>query len=461
MGERISGPGASRHRRASSSLEHPATNYLGKQTKRSQYGHSGTVRTAYQRGRRIGVTGGPQQTNWTIGLMLFGASVVAAVQIGKPVVALPAISAELRLSLVTAGWLVGLISLIGAVAGVFIGSWVDRFGHRRSTLLGLVLLAICGGAGAASPGTAVLLTSRFGEGLGFMLTTLGAPALLHAVTSARHHGRRVRIWSTFLPLGTTLAIVGAPLLLDHGGWRMVWLASSLLAAGWAVLLAITTRVPAASPTRQQPPPPPLAPLRPVLRRVLRSRGIMALAVIFALYTAQYLSATTVLPGILKDTYRFAPHQAALLAAAVSLSQRRWTPSRRMAHRHTSPRWLLIAAAAAVFLADGVGVFADGVPWGLAMACLVLFFLVGGMIPAVVFSVAPEFAPGPGTVATSVGLVCQGASIGLLVGPPVAAAVVTAMGGWSGMLVFLSIASAAMIVSASFLRRVESSHSRPA
>jgi CP family cyanate transporter-like MFS transporter len=404
---------------------------------------------------------GPRQTNWTIGLMLFGASVVAAVQIGKPVVALPAISAELRLSLVTAGWLVGLISLIGAVAGVFIGSWVDRFGHRRSTLLGLVLLAISGGAGAASPGTAVLLTSRFGEGLGFMLTTLGAPALLHAVTSARHHGVVFGIWSTFIPLGTTLAIVGAPLLLDHGGWRMVWLASSLLAAGWAVLLAITTRVPAASPTRQQPPPPPLVPLRPVLRRVLRSQGIMALAVIFALYTAQYLSATTVLPGILTDTYRFAPHQAALLAAAVSLVSAGghllggWLTGTHL------PRWLLITAAAVVFLADGVGVFADGVPWGLAMACLVLFFLVGGMIPAVVFSVAPEFAPGPGTVATSVGLVCQGASIGLLVGPPAAAAVVTAMGGWSGMLVFLSIASTATIVTALFLRRVESSHSRPA
>jgi len=188
---------------------------------------------------------------------------------------------------------------------------------------------------------------------------------------------------------------------------------------------------------------------------------MALAVIFALYTAQYLAATTVLPAILTGTYRFAPHHAALLAAAVSLVNAGgnflggWLTGTHL------PLWLLIAAAAAVFLADGVGVFADGVPWGLAMACLVLFFLVGGMIPAVVFSVAPEFAPGPGTVATSVGLVCQGASIGLLVGPPTAAAVVTAMGGWSGMLVFLSIASAAMIVSASFLRRVESSHSRPA
>jgi len=84
-----------------------------------------------------------------------------------------------------------------------------------------------------------------------------------------------------------------------------------------------------------------------------------------------------------------------------------------------------------------------------MACLVLFFLVGGVVPAVVFSATPEFAPGPETVATSVGLVSQGASVGLLVGPPAAAAVVTAMGGWSAMLVFLSIASTATIVSALF------------
>jgi len=89
---------------------------------RSQYAIPERVRTASQRRRRVGSPVGPQQTNWTIGLMLFGASVVAAVQIGKPVVALPAISAELRLSLVTAA--AGRPDqLIGAVAGVFIGSW--------------------------------------------------------------------------------------------------------------------------------------------------------------------------------------------------------------------------------------------------------------------------------------------------------------------------------------------------
>jgi len=441
-------------------LEHPATNFWTNRRRGLDMANPERSEPLVNMDAAWPAPVGRQQTNWAIGLMLFGAGVVAAVQVGKPVVALPMISAELRLTLVSAGWLVALISLIGAMAGVFIGSWVDRCGHRRSTLFGLVLLAICGGVGAGSSSAAVLLTSRFCEGLGFMLTTLGAPALLHTVTSARHHGVMFGIWSMFLPLGTAVALLGTRLLLDHGGWRLVWLASSLLAAGWAVLLGITTRISAASPARPQPPLPLAAP-RPVLRRVLRSQGIMALAVIFALYTAQYLAATTVLPAILTGTYRFAPHHAALLAAAVSLVNAGgnflggWLTGTHL------PLWLLIAAAAVMFLANGAGVFADGVPQGLAMACLVLFFLVGGVIPAAVFSATPEFAPGPGTVATSVGLVSQGASIGLLVGPPAAAAVVTAMGGWSAMLVFLSIASVTTIICALFLRRLELSHSPPA
>ena len=54
----------------------------------------------------------------------------------------------LDMDLVAAGWLMGLVSAIGAVCGLFIGRLTDQLNHRRSMILGLLLLAAGSLAGA-------------------------------------------------------------------------------------------------------------------------------------------------------------------------------------------------------------------------------------------------------------------------------------------------------------------------
>jgi MFS transporter len=89
----------------------------------------------------------PARTDWPLALVLVGAGVAGALQIGKAVAALPTVRADLGLSLGTAGWLLSVVNLAGALAGLLIGAAADRIGHRRAVLAGLVVTAVCGAAG--------------------------------------------------------------------------------------------------------------------------------------------------------------------------------------------------------------------------------------------------------------------------------------------------------------------------
>jgi MFS family permease len=61
--------------------------------------------------------------------------------------------------------------------------------------------------------------------------------------------------------------------------------------------------------------------------------------------------------------------------------------------------------------------------------VLLFSAVGGLIPGTLFSLALRVAPGEGAVAATVGWVQQWSSAGQFIGPPVAAALASRVGGW--------------------------------
>src|SRR5262245_41204170 len=94
--------------------------------------------------------------------------------------ALPALRADLGLTLIESGWVQTMLYTIGAAAGVFFGTIADRFGPKRIALGGLALMCAGGLLGAVAPGYTVLLLSRFLEGVGFMLFVVAAAPLLAA-----------------------------------------------------------------------------------------------------------------------------------------------------------------------------------------------------------------------------------------------------------------------------------------
>ncbi|WP_163508994.1 CynX/NimT family MFS transporter [Fodinicola acaciae] len=389
------------------------------------------------------------RTRWTAVLVLVGAGVVAALQIGKAVGALPAIRADTGVSLAVGGWVISAVNLAGGIFGLLIGAGADRIGHRRSALAGLATVAAGSLLGAAAPGAMVLLTTRFVEGVGLALTVLSVPPLLRQLSAERDRGLVMGIWGAFMPAGTTLGILAAPVAAGLGGWRLMWAATAALAAGWLLLVALATRDIAG--TRHAS-----GRLLPTLRAVLASRGPLRLTATFAAYSLQYLSVVAFLPTLLLTEYRLSPAWAAALSSAVTVANVPGNILGGWLRGRGVPRWSVICAASVLMGLSGIAVYAGGLGLGWRLAAAALLSLAGGMIPATALAAALDVAPSPAAAATTVGVVMQGGILGQFAGPPLVAAVADAAGGWGATPLVLCIAAAAATMLALTLRRLERS-----
>jgi hypothetical protein len=86
------------------------------------------------------------------------------------------------------------------------------------------------------------------------------------------------------------------------------------------------------------------------------------------------------------------------------------------------------AAVLAFADMGTALDAQGAAW-VRYAAILVFSMVGGVIPGTLFSLAVRFAPGDDTVSTTVGWMQQWSSIGQFAGPPLVALLASHLGGW--------------------------------
>jgi MFS transporter, CP family, cyanate transporter len=89
----------------------------------------------------------------------------------------------------------------------------------------------------------------------------------------------------------------------------------------------------------------------------------------------------------------------------------------------------VAMALAAALAFAGAAAADGPPAWLRYAAVLVFSMLGGLIPATLFALVVRVAPSEHTVATTVGWMQQWSALGQFFGPPLVAWVASAIGGW--------------------------------
>lgn len=133
---------------------------------------------------------------------------------------------------------IGLFMALVAVFTPFAGAWADRFGSRRTLLLG-TLPAVAGFAGTALAGSlAELLLWRSACALGYAVMFIGAQGFIARNTPA---GQRARGMAQFVAAVVVAGLCGAPLggiLADLLGYRATFAASALLALAAAVAAAV-------------------------------------------------------------------------------------------------------------------------------------------------------------------------------------------------------------------------------
>ncbi|MCB2030924.1 MAG: MFS transporter [Burkholderiaceae bacterium] len=367
------------------------------------------------------------------------AGVSAALHVGKLSPAIPVLRDALGVSLLQAGFLLSLVQFAGMLFGLVAGLLADSMGLKRSMLVGLTVLSIAGALGALAEQPGHLLALRACEGFGFLLTVMPGPALIRRLTPAAHMQSALGMWGAYMPLGTALALAGGPMVIGLADWRGWWLLMAgltMVMAVW-VALAIGPDVPAA----------PVAPkarrkARTVqvtwtlrVRRTLSARGPWLVALCFALYSGQWLAVIGFLPSVVAQSGRFGSAAATLLALAALVNVVGNVASGRLLQRGVAARHLLGAGFTAMAL-GAVIAFADigwsGSPQLTAMlryGGVLLFSMVGGLIPGTLFSLAVRLAPDEASVSTTVGWMQQLSALGQFLGPPLVAWVAAAAGGW--------------------------------
>lgn len=403
------------------------------------------------------------RTSWPIVGLAVAAGVLGAFQIGKVPVALGSLRVDLGLSLVAAGWVISLFNLAGVFGGAPMGAAVGRFGDRHMAAAGLLVFALAGALGGLALNPATILVSRLLEGLGFLMVQVAAPALIQRYAAPADQRLAFGVWGAYMGTGQAIVMLGAPALLaapdllGMGGWRVLWFANVALLVAFAAILWLATRRPGVQPpvTRRVG----LAGLWRDMRDTLLSPGPVAVAVCFGLYAGNYLIVVGFLPTILIEDLGLATGTAAAMTALAVLANACGNVAGGVLLQHGIARWKLLATAQLVMGVCGFGIFAEGLPLALRFALCVVFMGTGGILPASALGAATRLSPAPHLVPTTNGVIVQGAALGQVIGPPFAAAVAAATGGWTWSPVILAAFAAIGLGLAMYIRVLESTPGR--
>jgi MFS family permease len=367
--------------------------------------------------------------------------------IGKLPPAIPALRQEFALTLAQSGWIVSAFNVLGLFASIFIGFATARLGAWRQCVTGMACMALGGLVGAAAPTANWLLVSRFLEGVGFLSAVVAAPGLILQCAAPSDQRKALSFWGGYMPTGTTLGMLLAPLVIANMGWRWLWLAEVCFALAAVALLvwqrplfathsngATTSWRSAAAPLMQP--------------------GPWWIAFGFACYVFNFYSIMVWLPTFLVGERHTPLALASVLTAIVVLANLPgnllggWLMQRGNA-RGTN---MCLAGMATLLSASVVfgPQFDDWLRYG---ACVAFSFSVGVM-PGSIMSAAQTHARTPQQAGMVQGMINQGTNVGQFVSPFVVSTVVGVGLAWDRMLSLFWISGLLIIVSGLVVRRIE-------
>src|SRR5271165_3371211 len=138
-------------------------------------------------------------------------------------VALPTLQRDLRADAASVQWVVEGYSLVLSAFILIGGALGDRFGRRRTFLLGIGLFAVGSLLCALSQNIVELNMARCVQGLGGAFATPGSLSLLTAAYDPGTRGKAIGTWSGFSALTAAVGPVLGGWLTQTYSWRWVFL----------------------------------------------------------------------------------------------------------------------------------------------------------------------------------------------------------------------------------------------
>jgi MFS family permease len=377
---------------------------------------------------------------------VFLTGVAAAFLVGKAPAALPVLRAELNLSLFQAGLVVSMFSLVAAVAGLLFGVLSDRWGQLRLAMVGLVLAAAAGSAGAWADTGVTLIASRVVEGVGFFMISVSLPGLVLRLADDRTRQTAMGLWGAYLPLGAGLILLAGGVIIETIGWRGLWL---LISVSYVAFFAALVW---AAP-REHDEGPRVGSGR--VKTVLKTPGAVMLGAVFGCYSGQYMAVTSFFPLILYERDGWQLASATAVGAMIMVVNTTGNIAAGYLLDRGVRRQSLILLASAAMALGAVMVMSTALPVPVRIAGAVVFSSFGGMIPGSLFAGVARHAPSRAHVSSVNGLMLQCVAIGQLIGPAVTTwLVATGNGNWTMSLLYLLPMAALTAIAGIVLGRIE-------
>lgn len=184
-----------------------------------------------------------------VAAVLVAAAVVASLVYSLALPLLGEFPAIFGISASSATWIIVANSVSGAVSTPVTGRMGDTWGARRTLLGSMACLTVGSVVCALAINLEMMLVGRVLQGIAAGTVPLAIGIVRHVVP-ARSLGAVIGALSSTLGLGSGVGITMAGLMLAHGSWRLVFAATSVLAA--IVFVIVVKLVPADAPatTRQ-------------------------------------------------------------------------------------------------------------------------------------------------------------------------------------------------------------------
>ena len=364
-----------------------------------------------------------------VGFVMTGVTLVAPI--------IPLYALEFGVSYTAAGALITgfaaarlMFSLLGGVAG-------DRYGARRVSIGGALLLTVSSVTAALAPTYGVLLISRFVEGMGSAILATTASQYLVQTAPKERLGRTMALYQTGLLTGVAIGPFIGGRLAEIGDFRTPFWAYSVL--GLVVAVLVTTFI------TDQPPS------GKTLRESFRSTGDLLkmpsfrvlLFVAFALFVMRGGARVTLFPLFGSEVVGLSPAQIGdVLSVSAVTNLLIVNPGGQLVDRigrKPVAIWGLILAGVAT---AAYGFFES---YGSLLILSGVFGLTSGLAsipaPTMVGDLAPTGAEG-----AAVGLYRTSGDFGFIVGPLVMGAVADAGAFSSGFIISgVLLAVAALLV----------------
>ena len=153
-------------------------------------------------------------------------------------VALPSIGHDFHSSLSGLQWTVDAYTLVLASLLMISGSTADRFGRRRTFVIGLCTFAAGSLLCSLAPNLGTLVVFRMVQAVGgSMLNPVAMSIITNTFTNPRERGQAVGIWAAVVGVSMALGPVVGGILVTSVGWRSIfWI--NLPIALVAVVLAL-------------------------------------------------------------------------------------------------------------------------------------------------------------------------------------------------------------------------------